>query len=244
MGIVYKITNLINGKIYVGQTINSIERRFYQHCHSKHTVIGRAINKHGAENFTIEQLSEEDDLNRLSKKEADWIEQLNAIDKNIGYNVVKYSPGHGPHDQSTKDKISKANKGKPAWNKNIKMSPHQISLMSERMKGKTSAFKGRKFSEKSIKQISESQKKTYISGRIHHMQGKHHSDDTKLKIKQSVKKRAVQGISIKDGSIIFFESTKAADRAGYFFSGIKANITGKIKSAYKGYKWRFVDGAA
>ena len=55
--IIYKITNKINGKVYIGQTSNTLEKRWWQHCHGTHKhIIARAISKYGAENFKIEQI--------------------------------------------------------------------------------------------------------------------------------------------------------------------------------------------
>ena len=55
---IYKITNKINGKIYIGQTAKSIKERFNQHClkWSCCTKFKYAINKYGKENFIIEQI--------------------------------------------------------------------------------------------------------------------------------------------------------------------------------------------
>ena len=66
---VYKLTNLINGKSYVGQTIQTVEKRFKQHQHCKTSLIGKAIRKYGAENFSIEVLAE-----CTTQKELDELE--------------------------------------------------------------------------------------------------------------------------------------------------------------------------
>ncbi len=50
-GVVYLIQNLINGKRYVGQTTKTVEERFYQHSCNKKSLIGKAIQKYGKENF-------------------------------------------------------------------------------------------------------------------------------------------------------------------------------------------------
>jgi group I intron endonuclease len=58
-GKIYKITNTINKKIYIGQTIKSIIDRFKGHCLKASisiSAIFNAINKYGKENFLIEQI--------------------------------------------------------------------------------------------------------------------------------------------------------------------------------------------
>lgn len=52
---IYKITNRINGKSYVGQSIN-MEKRFKEHLYKQDTYIDRAIHKYGKDNFNFEIL--------------------------------------------------------------------------------------------------------------------------------------------------------------------------------------------
>lgn len=85
---IYKITNKINGKFYIGQS-NDIERRFNEHCtkwKQSRIPLDLAIHKYGKENFLFEVL-EECDLEELNQKETDWIIKLNAVE--LGYNCNK-----------------------------------------------------------------------------------------------------------------------------------------------------------
>ena len=53
--IIYKITNRINGKVYIGQTRMSLNVRWWHHCNRKDCpALHHAIKKYGAENFTVE----------------------------------------------------------------------------------------------------------------------------------------------------------------------------------------------
>ena len=68
MGTIYKIENNINGKIYIGQTIQSLKTRFKRHCSfsalsdsEAKMPIKKAIKKYGKENFTISVVEECDD---------------------------------------------------------------------------------------------------------------------------------------------------------------------------------------
>ena len=81
---IYKITNKINGKIYVGQS-NDIQRRFLEHTHRNKLQIDMAIQKYGKENFIFEIL-EECPIEQLNEREMYWIETLNSF-KN-GYNYT------------------------------------------------------------------------------------------------------------------------------------------------------------
>ena len=80
LGKIYKITNHINGKIYVGQTTKSLKERFQKHCwgttendsYHLNMAIKKAIKKYGKENFTIE-LIEEVEAAKLDEREVYWI---------------------------------------------------------------------------------------------------------------------------------------------------------------------------
>lgn len=86
-GVIYKITNKIDGKIYVGQTIQSAQARFYKHAKSN-SLLGRDIQKYGYNNFVIEIVEECEDRDTLNEREKFWIEKLNCKVPN-GYNIAK-----------------------------------------------------------------------------------------------------------------------------------------------------------
>lgn len=98
---IYKITNLINNKIYIGQSVN-IERRIgahFNYAFSKgakeyNTPIHNAIRLYGKENFKWEILKEctEEELDDL---EIYYIDLYNSTDRNIGYNLT--TGGSGGH---------------------------------------------------------------------------------------------------------------------------------------------------
>ncbi len=86
-GVIYKLTNKINGKPYVGQTTRTPEERFIDHKHCKTSNIGRAIRKHGEKNFTIEVLEECETREQLNEREKFWIAFFNSKVPN-GYNCT------------------------------------------------------------------------------------------------------------------------------------------------------------
>lgn len=91
LGHIYKITNLINGKIYIGQTIQSIKDRWYRHVgnskwisqHEANMTIKRAIRKYGKENFKLE-LIENCKRENLNDREKYWISYYDSY--HTGYN--------------------------------------------------------------------------------------------------------------------------------------------------------------
>lgn len=82
---IYKIENLLNGKVYIGQSVH-IERRWQQHCQSSaKSLIANAIKKYGKENFSF-QIVEECDSNLLNDREMFYIKQYDSLVPN-GYNI-------------------------------------------------------------------------------------------------------------------------------------------------------------
>ena len=80
--IIYKITNLINDKIYVGQQ-NHNKSNYY----GSGKLLKQAILKYGKHNFKKETLQICDSVDDLDKYEIYWIKELNATDRKIGYNI-------------------------------------------------------------------------------------------------------------------------------------------------------------
>lgn len=111
---IYVIINIINKKIYVGQTIQSLKQRFNRHswkCNKSRSAISSAIHKYGKENFDIILLEQCSSIEELNKQELYWINKLNSLSP-YGYNLKSSVDGKGSLSKETKDKISKANKGR------------------------------------------------------------------------------------------------------------------------------------
>lgn len=114
-GIIYKITNIINGKVYIGQTIQEggFDARYKgdlkENTHNEH--LKRSIFKYGIENFKINKIydiafSKEE----LDIKECLWISIYHSNNKKFGYN--KTSGGSQPKfNIEIKNKISKSRTG-------------------------------------------------------------------------------------------------------------------------------------
>lgn len=98
MAYIYKITNVINGKSYIGKTLSSIENRWKEHCSdskkrkNEKRPLYSAMNKYGIENFKVEQVEECDD-NIVNEREVYWIEHFGTFKS--GYNAT--IGGDGKH---------------------------------------------------------------------------------------------------------------------------------------------------
>ena len=90
-GIIYIITNSINDKVYIGQTIQTLKSRWQAHCRKgsleeQNMQIKRAIKKYGKENFSIKEL-ERCSIAELDEKEIYYISLYDSYNK--GYNSTK-----------------------------------------------------------------------------------------------------------------------------------------------------------
>lgn len=105
--IIYKITNLINNKIYIGQTVSSIEKRWGQHWSDSRSkgVLIKAIKKYGKENFKIEEIDKALTIHDLNEKETYWIEHYKSTDPIIGYNLMS-GGANQRHDERSKKHMS------------------------------------------------------------------------------------------------------------------------------------------
>lgn len=104
-GVIYKATNKINEKMYIGQTIN-LKARKRRHLNSKETyVFNKAIKKYGKNNFKWEIIDSAETKDELDKKEIYWINELKtyiACKNSRGYNMTK---GGSYVSDSTKKQI-------------------------------------------------------------------------------------------------------------------------------------------
>ncbi len=146
MGIVYKIENLINGKVYVGITKNGISGRYpgssWKSSSARSRLVKKAMAKYGADNFQIEVI-EECDIELLAEKEVYYIQILSSFTP-YGYNLTTGGEHHKVVSDETRKKISMSKKGKSSWNKGITLSLERKLNHSKLMKGRSTWNKGKK----------------------------------------------------------------------------------------------------
>ena len=148
-GYIYKTTNLINGKIYIGQKQSPVF--LGEKYLGSGLKIKRAIDKYGKENFNVELVYLCKDKQELNQMEIYYIDKYHSTDPNIGYNIAYGGQGgnlvmdtelwsklHSVENngrygkevsQETRNKISKANRGKVR-------SPETIDRMSKSLRGR------------------------------------------------------------------------------------------------------------
>ena len=166
---IYKITNSINSKVYIGQT-NNFNKRWKSHQsrakNKPRQAIETAMKKYGIDNFQcvlIDTCETQEEVNSLEKE---YVAEYNSIAPN-GYNI-EAGGTYAPQSKASLEKISEALKGRPSRNKGVpcseeqkiktsktmtgkKYSPERIKKSSDALKGKTPWNKGKsKLSEEQI----------------------------------------------------------------------------------------------
>lgn len=111
----YKITNSVNGKFYIGMTTRPVSERFKQHCHpdSQCRRLRNAMLHHGVHNFSIETLVI-GDVDYISSLEISAIEHFQATHEGIGYNLVSGVSGKRALSEETIQLMRNA-KGSPVY---------------------------------------------------------------------------------------------------------------------------------
>jgi len=184
-GVVYKATNKINGKSYIGQTIQSLNERMSRHTHDAlsrrdNIYFHKAIRKYGQKNFKWKILAKCYSKNELNSVEIKLIKNYTTFGNGYNLNVGGKGNSGFKLTEETKKKISESSKNKK---------------LSEETRRKMSRIKtGTKHSEKTKRKISES------------MKDKKPSEETKSRISKAKSKR--YKITTPDGDIIFVHGLK------------------------------------
>lgn len=189
MGYIYKITNKVNGKCYIGETKkDEPTKRWKQHINTISRgvgcpALGSAVKKYGIENFEFKVLIICFDEDRFIY-EKEYIKKYNTYGEN-GYNMTYGGEGGGfigkKHSEETKKLIKERNSGKNHPQFGIKKSPEEVKRMSERMKGEKNPNFGKKYTKEEL----EKRKRNY---------------ETKPEIKQKISKSLVEFYKTKKGS--------------------------------------------
>ena len=153
--IIYKITNKINGKSYIGQTIQSLECRLAQHFSKNDTIIQKAIRKYGKDSFEYVIIDTADCMEQLNSKEIFWINFYRTLTIQNGYNV-KTGGNNAKLTVEEKEIVSK--RTREAMNKpEIKAKLGRVWTKEEK-EAKSRQMKGKKLSKEHKEAISSALK--------------------------------------------------------------------------------------
>lgn len=130
MAYIYKITNQINGKIYIGKTLGTIQERWKEHCKDfkkercEKRPLYSAMNKYGIENFIIEQV-EECSPEIVNEREKYWIEYYSSF--KYGYNATIGGDGKQYLDYDLVYSLYKEGKNLTEISKILKCDTHSVT---------------------------------------------------------------------------------------------------------------------
>lgn len=183
---VYLIHNIVNDKIYIGKTKQTITRRWSKHqydaLHGSPLYFHNAIRKYGAKAFKVINLSKNISEIEALQLEKQFIAQTKSNQKSIGYNSSEGADGCKGFtiSEETRKKLSESHKGQKAWNKGIPASPEQkIILLNTNL--------GKKQSVETKAKRSASLKIAWATGKHKGCLGQKHSEVTKQKMSLSHK---------------------------------------------------------
>lgn len=234
--VIYCYTNKINGKRYVGQTIQKLRKRHGQHLSGKQ-LIDKKLKQYGVENFKLEVLHLAD-MYSIDMLEKHYIIYLNTIVKNgEGYNIASGGSNGNIWINKTdeeieeiKRKMSEAKKGKYIGENNHsfgkrKSEEHKRKIsktLKEKFSKEKNPFFGRKHSEESKRKISEAKKGKFI-GENSPNYGKKFSEEHKRKLSEAKKGKyigennpkctPVVGVGIDN--ILFYKYIAEAENDGF-----------------------------
>lgn len=186
---IYRITNKINGKIYIGKTTN-VEKRWKRHISDSKDkkrcfYFQNAIIKYGKDNFIIDVLENVDSEETAFELEKKWVKILKTNKKQFGYNLTEGGDGFFSSffSEERREKISSIQKGK--------------KLTEEHKKKISQSNIGKKLTEEQCLSISKSK-----IGENNGMFERTHSDETKQKMSEFQKNRVRRKLTEEEKNII------------------------------------------
>lgn len=232
---IYKITNLVNGSVYVGCSKDVRKRWIHHRCmrlRDHHMSICKAFRKYGIDNFVFE-LIEECPVDLLSEREMFWIETLRPR-----YNRTKGGRGANGYNQSPEARAVLAVKAREQWQR---MTPEE---RAERVRNNLCGPKpGHRVSMETRRKLSD-----YMRGRN---LGVKFTELRKQKIRDGIRKadgvrgvghwKPVVNVNAKGRAVCFYSSVKfAAEDMGVHPSVINAVLKGRRKTS-RGYRWFYTN---
>lgn len=173
-GIIYMIKNRINNKIYIGQTVRSLNDRIDDYQKGLgNNYLNNSFKKYGFENFEFSIIDTATSIDELNSKEIHWINKYNTTDKNKGYNLED-GGRNSLLSQETREKMSEARKGK-------KQTTDWVKKRIAKAGSEEAKKYGRAKTEEERKWLSETTPKYWL--------GKTRDEETRKKISQTKKER-------------------------------------------------------
>lgn len=210
---IYKTTNTVNGKIYVGKAEN--QKQSYL---GSGKILKLAIKKYGKNVFVKEILEYCKSRKELNNREIYWINELNATDKSIGYNITIGGTGGNTYEYKSKSEMHEIKMKISAKMKNRVMSEDHRKALSESAK-KRKGNKPNPFKGKSYDDYMDSKQAEAIRNKISNtLKGSKLSEDTKKKIRENAPN--AQPVTIEGKTYISIQ--EARRQTGLSYTKVKS----------------------
>lgn len=236
---IYMVTNLVNGKIYIGQ--DSKNKEYY---YGSGKAIIRSIKKYGKENFKKEILESVLTIEELNEREIYWISKFNSSDRKIGYNISK---GGSEGDRQSGYNIVK--KGiYQYWVDKYGKEEAEIRLENKKEKlrkqNKKRKDSGWKHSKESIESIREFAKNRIVSDETRrkmseYRTGMKYSVETVMRMSMSKKDIGNKPILQLSKSGEFIKEWKSQSEVKEILDLGIWNALNGISKTSGGYKWEY-----
>lgn len=196
IGYIYKYTNNVNNKIYIGKTYRLKERQIEHRCSKKLTYFHNALYKYGYNNFTFSIIAVTDNDDMLNFLERYYIKKYKSNIIKFGYNLTNGGEGSigYKHTNDAKKKISLVHKGKKVSDETRKKMSESRKLLFTNdtlsLKGANNPnWRGGIKKEKVFvpREIINSHISEALKGRTAWNKGKKHTEETKRKISEKRK---------------------------------------------------------
>lgn len=179
-GIVYKATNRVNNKVYIGQTTKNLSERSYGHIRRANSKkcqhFHNAIRKYGVSNFLWTIIGSAKDKEELSALEKLYIQKYLSFDRSHGYNST-YGGENGLWTEETRMRVSLSLKAL-----GIKLSDEHKERLRAINKGRKHTIEARaKISESGRRQCKEETKEKIRGAQIGRPKPKEYVDKMKLR---------------------------------------------------------------
>lgn len=254
-GFIYVTTNLINGKMYVGQRkINKKDSHWKTYLGSG-KILKNAIKKYGKENFDRKIIAIAFDKNELNWLEYFYTRRFDCVDSNVWYNII-YGGKCGGGMKGRKfteehiKKLSESKKGEKNPNYGKKYTEKELKELSERMSGNRNPMYGKEgekspnYGKKHSKETKQKMREAAL-GEKNHNYGKSPSKETKekyqkyLELNGNPNNKIVLQYSLNGDFIKKYENaTIAAKENNINHSQICGCCREELKSA-GGYQWKY-----
>ena len=234
-GYIYKTTNLVNGKIYIGQHKSTQFDKLY--CGSGSLFL-KALEKYGRDSFTCEMLEACNSFEELNEREKYYISLYDSMNKTLGYNLTEGGQGISgyKHDFKSKRKIS-VNNAK-YWS-GKKLSSVTIDKLSKSHIGKQQSIETR------LKRSEALRGHDYWGPSQSPMKGKSHSVESRKKMsishlgQEPSNKGSLSSIEVRQKvSKLTKEAMSRPEVKAKLSSWIRSDqMKSKISSSIKGRKF-------